>query len=309
MKISIAILSTLLSLNAFSIVHLEQVTREEIVEYAKTGLGTPYQLGGSYWKENQAVGAVDCGGLVQKAWRWPVYTRTEEKMKWAYRVGKDIDSDSVDFAENITYVFGKLHTSNMNKNPVELRLYTSKGYDKSATPVTFPWTIKADYPNFDNVKKGDAFDKYISGKKYGHLFLVDEKLADDLLLTVEAVKPSVGQLKRSYSKTKAKAYKHLVRNNLKTTQGSEISPPLTDITESIVENSIETSPVINGKPVTEDEEQELEIVSKVNYTVKSGDSLYKIAQASQVTLNHILRLNPSIKNKNMIVVGQVIRVK
>ncbi|MDD5017014.1 MAG: LysM peptidoglycan-binding domain-containing protein [Eubacteriales bacterium] len=44
------------------------------------------------------------------------------------------------------------------------------------------------------------------------------------------------------------------------------------------------------------------------YTVKSGDTLYKIAQNYDVTLNEILAANPSITNPSKIYVGQTITI-
>ncbi len=45
------------------------------------------------------------------------------------------------------------------------------------------------------------------------------------------------------------------------------------------------------------------------YTVKSGDTLTKIAKAYTTTVDAIMALNSQITNKNLIYVGQIIRVK
>lgn len=45
------------------------------------------------------------------------------------------------------------------------------------------------------------------------------------------------------------------------------------------------------------------------YTVKRGDNLSKIAKKYGKTVDEIMRLNPQIKNKNLINIGQLIRVK
>jgi uncharacterized YkwD family protein len=45
-----------------------------------------------------------------------------------------------------------------------------------------------------------------------------------------------------------------------------------------------------------------------SYTVKSGDTLLKIANANNVTLNDLLAANPSIKNASLIYVGQTITI-
>ena len=47
----------------------------------------------------------------------------------------------------------------------------------------------------------------------------------------------------------------------------------------------------------------------VYYTVVRGDNLTKIARMYDTTVSAILALNPNIKNPNLILVGQVIRVK
>lgn len=50
-------------------------------------------------------------------------------------------------------------------------------------------------------------------------------------------------------------------------------------------------------------------VKKVVYTVRRGDFLSKIAGKYHTTLSKILKLNPSIKNPNLIYANQKIRVK
>ena len=42
------------------------------------------------------------------------------------------------------------------------------------------------------------------------------------------------------------------------------------------------------------------------YTVKAGDTLYLIGQRFELTVQQILRVNPQIRNPNVIYVGQVI---
>lgn len=44
------------------------------------------------------------------------------------------------------------------------------------------------------------------------------------------------------------------------------------------------------------------------YVVARGDTLYKIARRYNTTVNELLRLNPEIKNRNIIYVGQRIRI-
>jgi LysM repeat protein len=48
--------------------------------------------------------------------------------------------------------------------------------------------------------------------------------------------------------------------------------------------------------------------SSRTYTVKKGDSLWRIAKMYNLTLNQIIKLNPQIKNPNLIYVGQTVYV-
>ena len=47
----------------------------------------------------------------------------------------------------------------------------------------------------------------------------------------------------------------------------------------------------------------------IYYRIVSGDTLSEIAWRAQVPLSQILQLNPTIKNPDVIRVGQVIRVR
>lgn len=47
----------------------------------------------------------------------------------------------------------------------------------------------------------------------------------------------------------------------------------------------------------------------VYYVVKAVDSLGGIAKAHKVSLDGVIKLNPQIKNPNLIKVGQKIRIK
>jgi lysozyme len=46
----------------------------------------------------------------------------------------------------------------------------------------------------------------------------------------------------------------------------------------------------------------------VKYTIHSGDSLSRIALKYKTTTDRLLKMNPTIKNKNLIYAGQVIKV-
>lgn len=45
-----------------------------------------------------------------------------------------------------------------------------------------------------------------------------------------------------------------------------------------------------------------------NYTIKSGDTLWKIAVSNQTGVSEILALNPRLSNPNMIIAGQTIKI-
>lgn len=51
-----------------------------------------------------------------------------------------------------------------------------------------------------------------------------------------------------------------------------------------------------------------EVKSYQTYTVKAGDNLWAIASQHGVTVQDLLRINPSIRNPNLIDVGQIINI-
>src|SRR5574339_366502 len=48
------------------------------------------------------------------------------------------------------------------------------------------------------------------------------------------------------------------------------------------------------------------IPSSQDYTIRSGETLYNIAKRMNTTINEILAINPQIKDKNLLKIGQVI---
>ena len=65
----------------------------------------------------------------------------------------------------------------------------------------------------------------------------------------------------------------------------------------------------NGKNVVQKQVAKTKAVTAVYHTVKKGENLTLIAKKYGTTVNAILKLNPSIKNANVIRVNQKIRVK
>ena len=62
-----------------------QVTRQMILDYAKTGVGSPYVWGGTQWDpEDRSWKGPDCSGFVGKAWMLPtrVDPTQEPKDRW-----------------------------------------------------------------------------------------------------------------------------------------------------------------------------------------------------------------------------------
>jgi LysM repeat protein len=44
------------------------------------------------------------------------------------------------------------------------------------------------------------------------------------------------------------------------------------------------------------------------YTIRSGESLTKIAKREKTTVSELMKLNPQIKNRNLIFAGQQIKI-
>jgi len=45
-----------------------------------------------------------------------------------------------------------------------------------------------------------------------------------------------------------------------------------------------------------------------NYKIKKGDTLTKIAKENGTTVSNLMKMNPQIKDKNLIITGQTIKV-
>ncbi|NBW21161.1 MAG: LysM domain-containing protein [Caulobacteraceae bacterium] len=50
------------------------------------------------------------------------------------------------------------------------------------------------------------------------------------------------------------------------------------------------------------------VVAAKTYTVKSGDTLGKIATDNKMTLDELLKKNPEIKNASQVSIGQIIKL-
>jgi prophage DNA circulation protein len=69
----------------------------------------------------------------------------------------------------------------------------------------------------------------------------------------------------------------------------------------------ESRPLTSGAAVSTGSKSSQSGASRT-YTVKKGDSLWRIAKMYNLTLNQIIKLNPQIKNPNLIYVGQTVYV-
>lgn len=87
--------------------------------------------------------------------------------------------------------------------------------------------------------------------------------------------------------------------------------PLSDFVSyafEFIEDDDSYSQTVN-KPTTGGASNSTAIGSSKTYTVKSGDTLWGIAKKYGLTLKQIIKLNPQIKNPNLIRVGQIVNIK
>lgn len=152
------VLCTFLSVPLTTSLHAA-MTAKEVMDYAKTAVGSRYKMGHSRWDPNdRSFGYTDCAGLVLKAWRWPLEIPYRETLKGSYTVrGKKVT--------------GKLYTGSM---------FETKRYE-------LPWSVDKD---FDNAKVADAYT-YNNGKE-GHTFLVTRYDENKNVKSVEARNPKLG---------------------------------------------------------------------------------------------------------------------
>lgn len=93
-----------------------------------------------------------------------------------------------------------------------------------------------------------------------------------------------------------------------------VAPALTPDTDAVSAATSYEQPTTPTAPATPSKPATVTTTTAVpagatTYVVKSGDTMAKIAAKYSMTLDALVSLNPQIKNKNMIVVGQKIVVK
>lgn len=187
---------------AVAAINLVEITPKDIINYAESAAGSKYKLGYSQWDpDNREWGGVDCGGLVQKAWRWPTPLNYKTKMKDSYKVqGQTVP--------------GKLFTGAM----LEVKKHK------------LPWTMSS---QLNTAQIGDSFTFY-NGGETGHTLLVAGAINDDgkvKSLEARSSKYGVGYFERTISELEGKKYKLLRRNNVK--GRSQTSPsPISSTTQS-----------------------------------------------------------------------------
>lgn len=160
------------------------------------------------------------------------------------------------------------------------------------------------------VQKGDTL--YKISKKYNTSVeelktinhLTSNLIIPGQVIKVEKEKDITYTVKAGDSLSKiAKAHKTTV-NKLVQLNPDISNPNLIVVGQKIhltsANNSNITTPTSSGSSK--------QTVSNGSYTVKLGDTLYKIARAQNTTVDVLLALNPHIKDENKIEVGQVVKV-
>ncbi|MCP4591869.1 MAG: hypothetical protein GY842_14125 [bacterium] len=97
-------LATLLAVD-LAMAQIADRTRQDIIDYAVTGIGSPYVWGGGSWDpDNRAYGGADCSGFVSKSWSLTRWTPFRVEYHGPYSTGSLISTpgtywDEVDRSE------------------------------------------------------------------------------------------------------------------------------------------------------------------------------------------------------------------
>ena len=220
----------------------------------------------------------------------------------------------------------------MSKKIIEWAL-SQVGVKETGTNINpYAADIDKNYPDFYNTKKqgaewGDIFVDYGFIKNYG--------MTEALRLTCQPKKSCGAGCKFSFGYYKKKKQ---VGKDAKvgaqiffSTNGTEDGISHTGIVVAIEGGKVITVEGNKGNQVSKcsysktdkrifgygypdykEETKTVEPVKKVDtfttYTVKAGDTLTKIAKVNETTVARLMKLNPDIKDKNKIFVGQVIKL-
>lgn len=321
--------------------NIYSITDRNILRYAESALGVKYKLGASQWSADKE-GKTDCVGLAMKAWEYPIKTDTNEPLELVYKVGDRVSPHALVYQRPVEYVPGKLFTDAIDEKPLKINLFTDYGYEKKQSEIILPWSITSvhEYDNLLRVKPADAFNYCCSSAgNYGHILLVKSVESKDTLVSIEAVRPHVKYKKRTLAYLKSNNYNHLVRDAVIRTlpvkdleQDQEQKPKKNrfhivksgdTLSQIAYKYHITVNQLISFNPNLKDTKSLIipgdklylskdseEKEKALYYEVKSGDSLWRISQHFNVSMNHIIKLNDSLTSvKSLLTPGMKIRVK
>ncbi|TET54923.1 MAG: peptidoglycan endopeptidase, partial [Actinobacteria bacterium] len=147
------------------------VSRDSIIKYAQSGVGSPYVWGGDKWNpNNKGWGGADCSGYVLKAWQIPY------KAGYTQSVGHPYST--------FNFYFKKTHWYPINRNNLakgDILVYRNKGRghvaiyhygDKWGSPVVY----EARSRKHGIVHGARYFPSYYKGRRRHRLVNSDPKL-------------------------------------------------------------------------------------------------------------------------------------
>lgn len=151
---------------------LQKSESTDVLQYADSGVGSPYLWGGSRWSvNNRKILGADCSGFAQKAWGYPSVLKSDEAI------------------------------------PDSKRLTTREFL--RAQDGGYPWT-RLDKTPHSEAQAGDAM-VYRSNDS-GHIFLVSNKDNSGVVtVEARGKKYGIGYARKSYTYLKNKGYKTLRR--------------------------------------------------------------------------------------------------
>ena len=98
------------------------------------------------------------------------------------------------------------------------------------------------------------------------------------------------------------------RNNISLEDLINANPEITNPSMINVGQQINLPVHFNNKEITDDVSDSLDTPNFLDYTVKQGDYMSKIAKSNNITLEELQKANPQIKDFNRVFVGDIIHV-